>query len=793
MAKHLTTASGGFDGLDERGVPSFARGYEKHPGKIGRTTAESERAWPRERRAPEGAPNVVLILLDDMGYSDIAPFGSEIATPNLDRLANTGVRLTNYHTTPVCSPARAAIMTGLNPHRAGFAGVANSDPGFPGTRLELDEDVLAMPEILRSHGYATFALGKWHLTRDALMNDAGDRSTWPVQRGFDRYYGTTEGCNSFFHPNRLVVDNSPVDMGDVPDDYYLTDDLTDQAVGMIKGLRANDSRKPFFMYFAHHAMHGPLGVKADDLAKYRGRYDVGWDEIRKQRHARQLEDGIFPEGTPLPPRDVGAARFDVEAWDSLPAEEREVYARYMEVYAAMVDNVDQSLGRIMDTLEELDELDNTIIVFTSDNGGTMEGGTEGTRSYMSRFVHIHGITPDWERDVERDLSLIGGPQTMVHYPRGWGMASNTPFRFYKGQTFAGGVRVPFLMSWPEGLRRDDGDNGIRGQYQYVTDVLPTLLDMIGVKTPGVRHGQPTKSIDGFSFGPVLWDGDALSTHTEQYAEYGGSRGFYRDGWKILTAHAPGTPFTDAEWELYHVAVDPNEMNNLAESEPEKLAELAAAWERAAWENTVFPLPSLGHLETSIRRPAEREFEKPVRILPGTPKLERYRSSQLIYLRSFDVEIDVNYYHGDQGILVAHGDQGGGYAVYIENGRVALAYNEYGRMHDVVADEELRQGPTTLRLSAVALPDFRWSFTLSDGDRELATIDSVMMLLGMAPFSGIDVGVNRSGPVHWGIHERHRTFPYSGDLRSVTYLPGRSADYDPALILEAERNAAAAFD
>jgi arylsulfatase len=766
------------------GVPPHARGYGTFPGTVGRTVRESTRAWPRERRAPDGAPNIVVVLLDDMGYSDIAPFGSEIPTPNLDRIAGGGLSLTNYHTTPVCSPARAALMTGLNPHRAGFASVANSDPGFPNMRVELDEDVATLPEVLRGHGYATFGIGKWHLTRDALMNDGAPKGTWPLQRGFDRYYGTLEGCNSFFHPNRLVRDNTPLDVAELPDDYYLTDDLTDQAVSMIKGLRANDSRKPFFLYFAHHAMHGPLGAKPADIERFRGLYDEGWDVVRERRHARQIELGIIAADVPLPPRNPEPG-FDVPAWDSLSDEERRLYARYMEVYAAMVHSVDESLGRILDTIEALGELDDTIVVFTSDNGGTAEGGPEGTRSYFSRFVHIPGIPKDWEADIARDVDLIGGPRTMVHYPRGWGMASNTPFRFYKGQTFAGGVRVPFLISWPGGF----APGGVRHQYQYVTDLLPSLLDLAGLEHPGERNGLPTKSVDGFSFKPLTESADAESTHPEQYAEFGGNRGYYRNGWKVVTNHAPGTPFDDGEWELYDVRRDPNELHDLAEGEPGLLKELAQAWEDAAWRNTVFPL---GAAMLPGRRPAEEELARPVRILPGTPKLERYRSSRLTSLRSFSVAIELANDASDEGILVAHGDQGGGYAVYVENGRLHVAYNEYGRMR-AIDGGILAPGEHRVELRVDWRPEFRVDVSLLVDGTEVGALAGVWMLVGMAPFSGIDVGLNRGGPVHWELYERRRSFPWTGVLHHATWTPGEVADYDPAQVVQAEIATAAYYD
>lgn len=773
--------------MTENVIPDFARGYEDFPGRVGRTVGESTRAWPRERRAPADAPNVVVILIDDMGYSDIGPFGSEIETPHLDRLAATGLTLTNYHTTPVCSPARAALLTGLNPHRAGFASVANSDPGYPNMRLEIDDDVATLPEILRGHGYATFGIGKWHLTRDALMNDGADKGTWPLQRGFDRYYGTLEGCNSFFHPNRLVRDNSPLDLAELPVDYYLTDDLTDQAVGMIQALRANDSRKPFFLYFAHHAMHGPLGARPEDVELFRGRYDEGWDVLRERRHRRQIELGVIGPDVPLPPRNSEPG-FEVPAWDSLTTEERALYARYMEVYAAMVHAVDRSVGRILDTIEAYGELDNTIVVFTSDNGGTAEGGPEGTRSYFSRFVHLPGLPADWENDVPRDLDLIGGPQTMVHYPRGWGMVSNTPFRFYKGQTFAGGVRVPFLVSWPRGI--EQGDTGaIRPQYQYVTDVLPTILDLVRLDHPGVRHGRPTKSLDGASFRPLTRSAAAQSTHPEQYAEFGGNRGYYRDGWKLVTNHAPFTPFHDGEWELYDVRTDPNELHNRAEEEPGLLKELAEAWEKAAWENTVFPL---GAALLPGRRPAEDELARPVRILPGTPKLERYRSSRLTTLRSFHVTIELEHAVGDEGVLVAHGDQGGGYSVYVDRSRLTLAWNEYGALREIDGGR-LGAGIHRIDLQVDWRPSFRVDVRLLVDSLEVARLDEAWMLVGMAPFSGIDVGVNRGGPVHWGVYERHGSFPYTGRLEAATWVPGEIAAYDPAEVARAEVEAALFYD
>ncbi|MFD7733048.1 arylsulfatase [Kitasatospora phosalacinea] len=765
--------------------------YAGFPGRVGRTFGESVPSWPRRVRPREGAPNVVVVLVDDLGYSDIGPFGSEVPTPTLDGLAERGVKLANYHTMPLCSPARAALLTGLNPHRVGYSFVANADPGFPGYGMEIADDVPTLAQTLHDAGYATYAVGKWHLTRDSASSAADSRANWPLQKGFDQYYGVLEGLTSLFHPHQLVRDNSPLDIDEFPDDYYYTDDITDQAIGMVKSLRAHDADKPFFLYLAHNAVHGPLQAKPEDLARHRGRYDGGWDELRAQRFARQLAAGHFPPGTELPERN-GEAGYEVGAWDELDEVQRKLYARYMEVYAAMVDSVDRNLGRLTEVLEQLGELDNTIVVFTSDNGGTGEGGAEGTRSYFSRFVHHPNLPADWNPDVQREIDLIGGPRSLVHYPRGWGMASNTPFRLYKGQTHAGGVRVPFVLSWPAGLPRAAGDGGVRDQYQYVTDLLPTLLELAGVPRPSERRGVPVQELDGVSFASVLRAAGAPSTHPEQYCEMTGNRSYYRDGWKLVTLHRPGAPYDDGEWALHDLRTDPTEIHDLAAEHPEIVKELAQAWEDAAWRNGVFPLAdaSGGFV---LRNPEEEALRRPVTLLAGTPELERYRSSRLVAFRSFTAEAVLDHHGaGDQGVLLSHGDQGGGYSLYVEDGRLHLAYNQYGELFEADAGE-LPPGAHLVALEATAVADLKWRFEVRVDGVVAGALGPVHQLIGMAPFQGISVGVDRKSPVSWPLWERHRSFRYTGGLRSVTYLPGPAAPYDPETVVRALREAAAAFE
>ncbi|MFF2395795.1 arylsulfatase [Nocardia sp. NPDC058114] len=776
-------------------VPPHARGYASFGGSAGRTSAESTPDWTYPPTAPAGAPNIIVVLVDDMGYSDIGPFGSEIETPTLDRLAARGVRLSNYHTTPLCSPSRAALLTGINSHRAGFGFVANADPGYPGLRLELADDVLTLPEILRGNGYATYAVGKWHLVRDATMNPSAHRDSWPTQRGFDRYYGSLEGLNSFYYPNQLVSDSSVVDVEEYPEGYYLTDDLTDKALSYIKDLRAHDAEKPFFLYFAHVAMHGPLQAKAEDQAKYRGRYDQGWDELRRRRFAEQLAQGLFPPGTEQKPRNTEPG-YEAAEWDSLSADEQRRYAKYMEVYAGMVDSIDQSLGRIVDLLDDLGELDNTIIVFTSDNGGTAEGGPEGTRSYFAEFAHVDD--PDWVGDVPHDEDLIGTAKLGVHYPRGWGQASNTPFRFYKGQTFAGGVRVPLVVSWPKGLPRTGTDSGIRHEYAYVTDLAPTLLDLAGLDRPTVRNGLPAKDFDGISAAELLRDPAAPARHTEQYSEMTGHRGFYRDGWKLLSLHEADADIDAPNWQLFDVRADPTELHDLSAKYPDKAAELATAWDESAWANTVFPL--LTRADLFRRRPEEARFAAPVRLLPGTPTLERYRSQRLIAYRDFTITADLTgarppaaatapttsrasdaapdvaeraevagFRIGDEGVLVAHGDPLGGYLLYIEDGEVVLGVNSYGRYASVGVP--LPIGTREITVRATIEPRLRWDFTIQVDGTPLAELTDQVQLVGMAPWTGISVGVDARGPVSWDLRERRGPFRYTGSLRAITYTPG----------------------
>ncbi|PKQ35573.1 MAG: arylsulfatase [Actinobacteria bacterium HGW-Actinobacteria-11] len=757
-------------------MPTDARGYESFAGHAAEFTSESEPWWPEPQRPGPKAPNVIVMLIDDLGFSDLGPFGSEIETPRIDGLADEGWVFTNYRTAPMCSPARAALLTGLNPHRAGFGFVAHIDPGYPGYSCELPEDAPTLAESLRAGGYATFMVGKWHLTLESRLHDGADRSTWPLQRGFDRYFGSMDGFTSLHHPHRLVQDNSVVDLREYPEGFFLTDELTDRAIGMIDDLRVNDPDKPFFLYYAHTSVHGPIQAKDADIEKYRGRYEAGWNALRAERFARQRARGIVPDHAELP----GEAIADgdrIPAWDDLSVEERRLFARHMEVYAAAVDEIDQSVGRLLDRLDRSGERENTIVVLASDNGGTAEGGPTGTRSYFAQFGANGAMPEGWITDVPRPLEDLGGPRVFGQYPTGWARVSNTPFRSFKATTYEGGVHAPLIISWPDASMA----GGLRDQFVFVSDLAPTILELCGVPSLDQRRGRPALEMDGGSVVDVLAH-PAAPGREAQYFECVGRRALVDGTWKALSTVPP----TKAEgpaggvWELYDLAADPTETEDVSADHPERVAAMAARWHAEAWRNTVFPLDDDGAL-FRLRPDTEEPLSAAIDLVPFRPPLERFRSAKLTVLRSFAVEVDLTTGADAAGVIVAHGDQGGGYLLALDHGAPLVAYNAYGAMHRA-RGAQLSPGEHRIVLRVDEHPGLRWSLTVEvDGDRA-AVIDSVPMLIGMSPFTGISVGYDFGGPVDWELHEQHRSFPFrGGELHRVRYVPGERSPHDPTVL------------
>lgn len=743
-------------------------------GHIGHTLADSIPDWPTPRRAPPGSPNVVVILLDDLGYGDFGCFGGEIDTPNIDRLAGRGLRFTNYTTVPMCTPARAALLTGKNPHSVGCGWLTHNMPGYPGYRGgEISKDAPTIPELLRAQGWSTMAVGKWHNTYDRNLHAAGDRSSWPLQRGFDRFYGFLAAETSYFHPDRMIEGNQLAVTDSYPDGYFATDDYTNRAIGWLAEHQSSAPDKPFFLYVAFQAPHTPLHAKPEDLARYRGRYDAGWDRVREQRFERQRGMGLIEPNAELPPRNPG-----VPAWDELPTEQRVLFARYMEVYAALVDNVDQNVGKVLDFLELTGQLDNTLIVITSDNGANSIGGPSGVANLQDRRQGF-GEDPAVVRAL-LEQNRVGSEDTYAAYPSGWTQVSNTPYRYYKRTPMAGGIRVPLIAHWPKGI----GDTrAMRRQWVHVTDILPTLLDLTGIEYPQVFNGYRTRRMDGASFAATLADASAPQRRDRQYYELQGNRGYISGSWKIVSLQAPSQPADLHNWMLFDLASDPTEIRDLAAEHPDVLSRLISEFEAEATENYVYPLDTRDDRRAVTLPPHEMaDASTPRDFYPIGQTIPSVVVSPLIADRDFTLRAEFHYSAGDEGVIFAMGDRFAGMVAYVMDGALHFVYQLWYRPVEL-APIALTPGKQDFVLRYRALGqrrgcgDFQLNETLV---REGADLSPTLVRL---PSGGIDVGINRRQPVSERYADRG-TFRYRGKIDVIRLEPGPQAADTPMLIAEA---------
>ncbi len=528
-------------------------------GVIGRTAQDSTPSPLQSARPAPGSPNVVYIVLDDTGFGDLGCYGSSVSTPSIDSLAEGGLLFNNFQSKAVCSPTRASLLTGRNAHSVGMKELPGGDQGYPHTRGRVTATAANIAQILGSNSYSTFAAGKWHLVPREDMTPAGDRTHWPLQKGFDRFHGFLSGWTDQYRPD-LVVDNHAVPTPERPG-YHFSEDIVDQAITMLEGKLDADAEKPFFLYLAFGATHAPIQVPNRYIEKYKGAFDEGWDAVRERRYRRQLELGIIPSGAKLPPRNPGDP-----AWSDLSETERRVYARFMEAYAGFTEHTDDQIGRLIGFLKAKNQFDNTLIVLISDNGGAPEAGVKGN------FARSYGDRTTVEEMYER-LDELGGPGTQPLYPRPWAMASSAPFKYYKLWPFNGGVRTPMIVSWPARIRR----TGLREQFVDVIDITPTVLDYLGIGAPQVFNGVCQMPMHGKSLSGVFDDPGAPAPRDTQFFELWGSRGIYHKGWKAVAFHTPGTDFEADHWELYNVAVDFTETADLASQHPERLSELRDLW------------------------------------------------------------------------------------------------------------------------------------------------------------------------------------------------------------------------
>ena len=452
---------------------------------MGRTYAESKEAWAQEKQAPDKAPDIIFILLDDVGFADLGCFGSEIDTPNMDRLARGGVRHTNFHVVPMCSPTRACLLTGRNAHSVGMGTISEWAAGFPGYRGLVTRRAATLAEILRDHGYGTIAVGKWHLTPMKEVSAAGPFANWPLGRGFDRWYGFQGAFTDQWNPE-LYRDNQPIETP-ARDNYHLTEDLVDQAIHYVENHKTAAPERPYFLYLAMGACHWPHHVPKDLIAKYQGRYAEGWDAIREERFAKQKAMGVIPQDTIL-----AAANPGVPKWSELSDDERRFCERSQEVYAGFIDHTDQQIGRLVSFLEARGQIENTLIVLLSDNGASPEGGPLGTVALNARKHLYHG--PETAEERREAIDRLGDKTTFPHYAFGWAQTSNTPLKWYKMNTYGGGVRSPLIMHWPAKIKA----GALQTQFHHVIDVVPTVLEALNIKAPESYHGIPQMPVQGVS-------------------------------------------------------------------------------------------------------------------------------------------------------------------------------------------------------------------------------------------------------------------------------------------------------
>jgi arylsulfatase A-like enzyme len=741
---------------------------EEFGGTIGRTHQESEPWWPVAPHPGEGAPSVVVVLLDDLGFAQLGCYGSDIETPTIDRLAAGGLRYTNFHVTPVCSPTRASLLTGRNPHTVGMRSISNFNTGFPNMRGHITNHATTMGEVLRDAGYATFAVGKWHLCQMADASAAGPFDQWPLQRGFDRFYGFLDGETDQFNPE-LVHDNHHVDppaSSGEGDGYHLSEDLVDHAIGLINDTTSIRPDRPFFLYLAFGATHAPHQAPPEYLAKYRGRFDHGWDVARRRCFARQLELGLLPDGTELAPRNPG-----VEAWDDLPDNQRRLACRLQEAFAAFLDHTDAQLGRLVDALERLGRLDDTIILLLSDNGASQEGGPFGVLHEMKFFNGMLEV-PD---EAVAHLDEIGGPSSHANYPWGWAQAGNTPFKWYKQNTHEGGVHVPLIAHWPAGIT-DAG--GLRHQFHFVADIAPTIYESLGVTAPDMYRGLPQLPVTGTSMAYTFGSGgDDAPTRTEvQYFENMGHRAIWADGWKLVTRHQPGTSYDDDRWELYHVDVDRSECHDLAAEQPEKVDELVARWWVEAERHGVLPLDDRT-VELFRARFQDRTPHRADRRYSYRPPLTRLPTQVGAQLggRSWDLDATIDRPAGAGGVLYATGNENAGISVFVQGDRLVLDYNAFGDHHVVESGTEVPVGPSVVgvrfRRTGVG-----GTATLVVGGQECGAME-LPFVMRMISSVGASVAHDHGSQVS---ARYDGEFPFEGtlervDIQLVTVRPAEAAE------------------
>ena len=661
-------------------------------GVVAKSYEESVEAWPEKIRPPEDAPNVIIFLLDDVGFAQVGSFGGLIETPHIDRLAANGVRFNNFHTTALCSPSRASLMAGRNPHMIGLGSHALTAMGFPGYNAIIPETAKSVANYLESAGYVNYALGKWDHTPLYEVSQIGPFDRWPSHEGFAHGYTFMAADVHQFVP--VMWDDHH------PEPYrkseHLDKDLANRAIDWITGHKSLDKNLPFMMLWASGSMHSPHHAPDEYIAKYKGKFDMGWDRAREQILQNQKKASVVPENTIL------SARIDeIPAWDSLSDDEKRLYTRQMEVFAAQMDHVDHQIGRVVETLERIGELNNTLIFVTADNGASGEGGLAGT--FNETYV-LNGMQTPFDANM-RNYENWGQADSYPHYHAGWAMAGNTPFPYFKQSEHRGGQHDALVVHWPDGIK---ARGEVRSQYHHISDIAPTILQATGVEFPEEYHGIPQQPFTGVAMNYSFDAPDAPNAKKRQYYEMFGNRAIWVDGWKAVTLHANRMPwdvnvvqpFEDDVWELYNVEEDFSESTDLADKYPEKLEELKAIFEEEAWANQVYPMydDMLARLNNVnyVLFGDKKEFTY---YAPGAIRIAE-KASAPVKGRSHTIETTIDLKGDEEGVIVACGGMTGGYTMYIRDHKLHFDYNFLDGVHYHLTSPKLPRGKTDLKFNFV---------------------------------------------------------------------------------------------
>ena len=718
---------------------------------------------PQVTRAPHGAPNVVLIVLDDLGFAQLGCFGSDIRTPHIDGLASTGLRYNRFHVTALCSPTRASLLTGRNHHAVGMGFLSELALGYPGYTGTIPKTAGALPRVLRDAGYSTLAVGKWHLTPGNEQTAAGPFDRWPLGLGFERYYGFLTAETNQWAP-ALVSDNHFIDQPRGPGEgYHLTTDLADQAIRFVYDVAHHAPGKPFFLYFAPGAMHAPHQVPREWIDRYAGAYDAGWDAWRDSTFARQQATGVVPKDARISPRPSW-----VQAWSETPASRRPLYARMQEVYAGFLSHTDAQIGRLLGAIDALGVMDNTLVLVLSDNGASSEGGPYGTFNNQARQVDTD------ESEIEAMIRDWGQQGGYYHYAWAWAWAGNTPFRLWKRYSWLGGVRTPLIARWPKNIK-DAG--AVRSQFCHAIDVMPTVLEACGVAQPAVIDGVTQQRVDGASLLASFERADAPSPRERQYFEIVGSRAIVSGEWKATTDHIGrgniweqrllegSRRFEDDHWALFHLPTDFAETTDVASEHPDVVRRLVDEWMFEAGRNNVLPITDAmhGRAPDQVMPPTYPPHARSVFRPGGSPIFDKWVPA---FGAGAHITADVDMPDGtSEGILCALGDRNSGFAFYVRDGALVFAMSAQGNRAKVSAPFPKVSGRHALTCVLSPNTEEHITFTLEIDGRPVGSVRERIVLPPLWQFggSGLCLGYDRPLSV---TEDYEPPFRWSGVLHSL---------------------------